>query len=205
MATFAMCEALIMIFKKEDKASKVDQISLQELGSMKLEQEEKKEMIKTWPKKFSDWFFNWCTSRSRSNNCFFSLRNGKKLGKRSDKEKFGKGSVRGLAAPESANNAACSGSFVPLLLTLGIPGSGTTAIMLGALPAFGIQPGPNLYNTNPDIFWSVIISMYIGNIVLFDIKLAINTLHCKITCGSRKCFSTNDYIFFSHWRIPDFI
>jgi putative tricarboxylic transport membrane protein len=94
------------------------------------------------------------------------------LAKESDKEKFGKGSVRGLAAPESANNAACSGSFVPLL-TLGIPGSGTTAIMLGALLAFGIQPGPNLYNTNPDIFWSVIISMYIGNIVLLILNLPL--------------------------------
>jgi putative tricarboxylic transport membrane protein len=94
------------------------------------------------------------------------------LAKDADKEKFGKGSVRGLAAPESANNAACSGSFVPLL-TLGIPGSGTTAIMLGALLAFGIQPGPNLYNTNPDIFWSVIISMYIGNIVLLILNLPL--------------------------------
>ena len=59
------------------------------------------------------------------------------------------------------------------LLTLGIPGSGTTAIMLGALLAFGIQPGPNLYNTNPDIFWSVIISMYIGNIVLLILNLPL--------------------------------
>ena len=58
--------------------------------------------------------------------------------------------VNGIAA-ETANNAACSGSFVPLL-TLGIPGSGTTAVMLGALLGFGIQPGPRLYQTNPEIF-----------------------------------------------------
>ena len=64
-------------------------------------------------------------------------------------KKFGKGSINGLSAPETANNAACSGSFVPLL-TLGIPGSGTTAVMLGALLGFGIQPGPRLYQTNPD-------------------------------------------------------
>ena len=70
-----------------------------------------------------------------------------------EKQKFGKGSVNGLSAPETANNAACSGSFVPLL-TLGIPGSGTTAVMLGALLGFGIQPGPRLYQTNPEIFWS---------------------------------------------------
>ena len=56
---------------------------------------------------------------------------------------MGRGNTRGLAAPEAANNAACTGSFVPLL-TLGIPGSGTTAILLGALIAYGIQPGPQL-------------------------------------------------------------
>ena len=77
--------------------------------------------------------------------------------KREEKEKFGKGSVQGLSAPETANNAACSGSFVPLL-TLGIPGSGTTAVMLGALLGFGIQPGPRLYQTNPEMvkeIWSL--------------------------------------------------
>jgi putative tricarboxylic transport membrane protein len=89
-----------------------------------------------------------------------------------EKEKFGKGSVHGLSAPETANNAACSGSFVPLL-TLGIPGSGTTAVMLGALLGFGIQPGPRLYQTNPEIFWSVIMSMYIGMVVLLILNLPL--------------------------------
>ena len=89
-----------------------------------------------------------------------------------EKQKFGKGSVNGIAAPETANNAACSGSFVPLL-TLGIPGSGTTAVMLGALLGFGIQPGPRLYQTNPEIFWSVIMSMYIGMVVLLILNLPL--------------------------------
>ena len=89
-----------------------------------------------------------------------------------EKEKFGKGSVHGLTAPETANNAACSGAFVPLL-TLGIPGSGTTAVMLGALLGFGIQPGPRLYMTNPEIFWSVIMSMYIGMVVLLILNLPL--------------------------------
>ncbi len=62
---------------------------------------------------------------------------------------------------ETANNAACSGSFVPLL-TLGIPGSGTTAILPGALIALDVTPGPRLMVDNPTMFWSVIISMYIG-------------------------------------------
>ena len=73
---------------------------------------------------------------------------------------------------ETANNAACSGSFVPLL-TLGIPGSGTTAVMLGALLGFGIQPGPRLYQTNPEIFWSVIMSMYIGMVILLILNLPL--------------------------------
>ena len=89
-----------------------------------------------------------------------------------EKEKFGKGSVNGLSAPETANNAACSGSFVPML-TLGIPGSGTTAVMLGALLGFGVQPGPRLYMTNPEIFWSIIMSMYIGMVILLILNLPL--------------------------------
>ena len=87
-------------------------------------------------------------------------------------KEFGKGSVRGLSAPETANNAAATGSFVPLL-TLGIPGSGTTAIMLGALIGYGIQPGPRLYLDQPDVFWSVIISMWLGNIILLVLNLPL--------------------------------
>ena len=86
--------------------------------------------------------------------------------------KFGQGNLKGLAAPETANNAASTGSFVPLL-TLGIPGSGTTAIMLGVLISYGIQPGPRLYAENPEIFWSVIISMYLGNVVLLILNLPL--------------------------------
>ncbi|MEM9146868.1 MAG: tripartite tricarboxylate transporter permease [Pseudomonadota bacterium] len=89
-----------------------------------------------------------------------------------EQAQFGKGSVKGLAAPESANNAACTGSFVPLL-TLGIPGSGTTAILLGALIALNVQPGPRLMTDSPEVFWAVIISMYIGNIVLLILNLPL--------------------------------
>ena len=85
---------------------------------------------------------------------------------------FGEGNIRGLAAPESANNAACTGSFVPLL-TLGIPGSGTTAVLLGALIAYGIQPGPRLFIDEPGVFWAVIISMYIGNVFLLVLNLPL--------------------------------
>ncbi len=89
-----------------------------------------------------------------------------------EKARFGKGSLKGLAAPETANNAACTGSFVPLL-TLGIPGSGTTAVLLGALIAYGVQPGPRLFVDEPEIFWSVIVSMYFGNVILLVLNLPL--------------------------------
>ena len=92
---------------------------------------------------------------------------------------FGQGNLKGLAAPESANNAACTGSFVPLL-TLGIPGSGTTAILLGALIAYGIQPGPRLYLDEPTVFWSVVLSMYIGNLILLFLNLPMIPLLAKL-------------------------
>lgn len=88
------------------------------------------------------------------------------------RKEFGKGSIRGLAAPETANNAACTGSFVPLL-TLGIPGSGTTAILLGALIALNVSPGPSMMTERPEVFWAVIVSMYIGNAVLLILNLPL--------------------------------
>lgn len=94
------------------------------------------------------------------------------IAKGAEQDEFGKGSIKGLSAPETANNAACTGSFVPLL-TLGIPGSGTTAILLGALIALNVSPGPRLMIDNPNIFWAVIISMYIGNVVLLILNLPL--------------------------------
>ena len=94
-------------------------------------------------------------------------------------KEFGKGSIKGLAAPETANNAACTGSFVPLL-TLGIPGSGTTAILLGALIALNVTPGPRLMSDSPEIFWAVIVSMYIGNIVLLILNLPLIPYIAKV-------------------------
>ncbi|RLC01624.1 MAG: tripartite tricarboxylate transporter permease [Deltaproteobacteria bacterium] len=99
---------------------------------------------------------------------FMSYAAEKKINK--DPETFGKGDPRGLAAPEAANNAACSGSFIPLL-TLGIPGSGSTAVMLGALMAVGVTPSPQLMTNYPDLFWGTIASMYTGMIILLIINL----------------------------------
>ncbi len=87
-------------------------------------------------------------------------------------EKFGTGIIEGVAAPESANNAATGGALVPLL-TLGIPGSGTTAVMLGALMIHGLHPGPMLFDNNPAFVWGFIASMYIGNIMLVILNLPL--------------------------------
>ncbi len=107
------------------------------------------------------------------------------IASKEDQEKFGKGSVKGLAAPESANNAACTGSFVPLL-TLGIPGSGTTAILLGALIALNVSPGPRLMTTQPEIFWAVIISMYVGNVILLILNLPLIPYIAKVLAVPRN-------------------
>jgi putative tricarboxylic transport membrane protein len=107
------------------------------------------------------------------------------IAKGADQEEFGKGSIKGLAAPETANNAACTGSFVPLL-TLGIPGSGTTAILLGALIALNVNPGPRLMIDDPSVFWAVIISMYIGNVVLLVLNLPLIPYIAKLLTVPRN-------------------
>ena len=88
----------------------------------------------------------------------------KKVSKRPARQ-FGKGAIEGVAAPESANNAAATAAMVPML-TLGIPGSATTAIMLGGLMMWGLRPGPMLFEKNPQFVWGLIASQYIANVML---------------------------------------
>src|ERR687895_2919091 len=85
-------------------------------------------------------------------------------------EKFGKGAMAGLVGPEAANNAATSGAMVPLL-TLGIPGSASTAVLLGGFLMWGLQPGPQLMDQNPDFAWGLIASMYLGNAILLVLNV----------------------------------
>jgi putative tricarboxylic transport membrane protein len=94
-------------------------------------------------------------------------------------EQFGTGVIEGVAAPESANNAASTGALVPLM-ALGIPGSGTTAVMLGALTLYGMQPGPLLMSTHPDVFWGLVASMYVGNVMLLILNLPLAPLFASI-------------------------
>jgi putative tricarboxylic transport membrane protein len=94
-------------------------------------------------------------------------------------EKFGKGAIEGIAGPETANNAATGGGFVPLL-ALGIPPNAVMAILLGALLIHGVAPGPMLIQERPDIFWGVIASMYVGNVMLLLLNLPFIGLWVKL-------------------------
>jgi putative tricarboxylic transport membrane protein len=93
-------------------------------------------------------------------------------------EKFGRGAIEGVAAPESANNAAATAAMVPML-TLGIPGSATTAIMLGGLMMWGLRPGPLLFEKNPQFVWGLIASQYIANVLLLILSTAFIPLFVR--------------------------
>ena len=94
----------------------------------------------------------------------------KKMSK--DPSRFGRGAIEGVAGPESANNADAQCKFIPML-TLGIPASGTMALMLGALMIHGIAPGPTVMTQRPDLFWGLIVSMWIGNLMLVVLNLPL--------------------------------
>jgi len=94
-------------------------------------------------------------------------------------EEFGHGAIEGVAGPEAANNADTAGALVPLL-TLGVPGGGSTAVLLGAFIMYGIQPGPLLFQNRPDLVWGLVDSMYIGNIMLLILNLPLIGLFVKL-------------------------
>lgn len=96
-----------------------------------------------------------------------------------DPSRFGKGAIEGIAGPETANNAAATSSFIPLL-SLGIPANATMAVMFGALMIQGISPGPQLVVDQPDLFWGVINSMYLGNVVLLVLSIPLIGIFVRI-------------------------
>ena len=106
-----------------------------------------------------------------------SYNNEKQLSKHP--EEFGKGAIEGVAAPEAANNAASVGAMIPML-ALGVPGSGTTAVMMGALLMLGLQPGPTLFTTQTQIVWGLIASMFIGNIILAVVNIPLAGLLVRV-------------------------
>ncbi|TYP79470.1 tripartite tricarboxylate transporter permease [Paenibacillus methanolicus] len=108
---------------------------------------------------------------------FFAYVMEKKLSR--DPSKFGKGAIEGVAAPESANNAASGGAMIPLL-SLGIPSSGTTAILMGAFIMYNVQPGPLLFQDHPQIAWGVIASMFVGNLMLLLLNMPLVKIFAKV-------------------------
>jgi putative tricarboxylic transport membrane protein len=94
-------------------------------------------------------------------------------------ERFGKGEIAGVAGPESANNAAAGGAFIPLL-SLGIPMNATVALLFAALMIHGVRPGPLLISEHPEIFWGIVASMYIGNVMLLVLNLPLIGIWVKV-------------------------
>ena len=170
MATFALAEALMMVLRPAasgETSIRVDKTSL------RLSLSEIRSIIPTISRaSVLGFFVGVLPGAGATIASFLAYGAERNIASETARQQFGKGSLKGLAAPESANNAACTGSFVPLL-TLGIPGSGTTAILLGALIAYGVQPGPRLFIDEPEIFWSVIVSMYFGNLMLLVLNLPL--------------------------------
>ena len=173
MATFALSEALISVLKPESTSGAAPTVIREAFGSLKVSKAELVEIAPTVGRSsVLGFFIGVLPGAGATIASFLAYGMEQALAKGRAKLQFGKGSLRGLAAPETANNAASTGSFVPLL-TLGIPGSGTTAVMLGALISYGIQPGPRLFVERPEVFWSVIVSMYLGNVVLLILNLPL--------------------------------
>ena len=96
-----------------------------------------------------------------------------------DPARFGNGAIEGVAAPEAANNAAAQTSFIPTL-TLGVPGTATMALMMGAMIMQGIVPGPQVMSTNPELFWGIVASMWLGNLMLLVLNLPLVGLWVRL-------------------------
>jgi putative tricarboxylic transport membrane protein len=195
MATFAITEALVMILKKEEITEVFDSESVGKIGDLKVTKQEFKKIAPTIGRSsLLGFFIGALPGAGATLGSFLSYGMERNLAKPEDKEEFGKGSIIGLAAPETGNNAASSGSFVPLL-TLGIPGSGTTAVMLGALIAYGIEPGPRMFVERPEIFWAVIMSMYLGNVFLLILNLPLIPYFARLLAVPRTVLIPGIFFF----------
>lgn len=174
LGLFALAEVWFLIINRQNKAFGVDD----NIGSLKLTRQDFKEMRGPMSRQsVLGFLLGVLPGAGATIASFIGYTTEKKVAKKP--EEFGKGSVAGLTGPETANNAATSGAFVPLL-SLGIPGSGTTAVLLGALLVMGVNPGPLLIQDQPTIFWGVIASMYIGNIFLLILNLPLIPYIAKI-------------------------
>ncbi|WP_298561824.1 tripartite tricarboxylate transporter permease [uncultured Aliiroseovarius sp.] len=176
MAMFALPEALFLVLNPKRSA----QAASGKIENLRITREEGRKIAPVIGRQSIQGFFiGVLPGAGATIASFLGYAVERNIATKEEQEEFGKGSIKGLAAPETANNAACTGSFVPLL-TLGIPGSGTTAILLGALIALNVTPGPRLMIDEPQIFWAVIISMYIGNLVLLILNLPLIPYIAKV-------------------------
>ena len=167
LGVFALAEVFVMLYRRHEEKG----FTQQKLGSLKLNKEEVKTIAAPVARSSVQGFFvGVLPGAGATVASFLAYITEKRLAK--DGDTFGKGNIKGVAAPEAANNAAASGSFVPLL-TLGVPGSGSTAVLLGALLVLGVTPGPTMLTERPDVFWGVVASMYIGNLFLLILNLPL--------------------------------
>jgi putative tricarboxylic transport membrane protein len=174
LGVFALTEVFILLLRGEDAGK----AKTRSISSLKLTRQEVKTIASpTLRSSVLGFFVGVLPGAGATIASFLGYSMEKRLAK--DSDTFGKGNIKGVVAPEAANNAACGGSFVPLL-TLGVPGSGSTAVLLGALLVMGITPGPLMLEQRPDVFWGVIASMYIGNIFLLVLNLPLIPLFAKI-------------------------
>ena len=179
MAMFALPEALFLVLKPRISKNKGEDES-GEIKDLRISAQEARSITPVIGRQSIQGFFiGVLPGAGATIASFLGYAVERNIASKKEQDEFGHGSVKGLAAPETANNAACTGSFVPLL-TLGIPGSGTTAILLGALIALNVAPGPRLMLDEPQIFWAVIISMYIGNLILLILNLPLIPYIAKV-------------------------
>ncbi|MEO1453137.1 MAG: tripartite tricarboxylate transporter permease [Pseudomonadota bacterium] len=185
MAMFALPEAIYLVLDPK-RSQQEDGSTTGEIKDLRITREEARAIIPVIGRQSVQGFLiGVLPGAGATIASFLGYAVERNIAPKEEQEQFGNGSVKGLAAPETANNAACTGSFVPLL-TLGIPGSGTTAILLGALIALNVSPGPRLMIDEPDIFWAVIISMYLGNLVLLILNLPLIPYIAKILAVPRN-------------------
>ncbi|PTX56170.1 putative tricarboxylic transport membrane protein [Litoreibacter ponti] len=181
MAMFALPEALFLVLKPKDAGSADGEIK-----DLRITGAEARSIAPVIGRQSIQGFFiGVLPGAGATIASFLGYAVERNIAPKHEQDEFGKGSIKGLAAPETANNAACTGSFVPLL-TLGIPGSGTTAILLGALIALNVSPGPRLMIDEPQIFWAVIMSMFIGNLVLLILNLPLIPYIAKVLAIPRN-------------------
>lgn len=174
LGLFALAEVCVLIFNRKDSSGGMSG----NIGSLRLSREDVNEMKGPVTRQsFLGFLLGVLPGAGATIASFIAYVTEKRIAKRP--EEFGKGSIKGLAAPEAANNAATGGAFVPLL-SLGIPGSGTTAVLLGAFLVLGVQPGPLLVQDNPEVFWGIIASMYIGNVFLLVLNLPLIPYIAKV-------------------------